>query len=149
MNSQIARVGNTTIFRFPSFRLVFRRLLASGKGFHTRRTSDSRNSAAARFPIARHVLPTSQAGLSNADGGRHGVGTLRPFSRFGYVGQDTGREKSNLFYRPIINLVIPIALVAGRLFHYLTDLRVAAAHDSNRIGEFLSWVTNVLSRTTK
>jgi hypothetical protein len=88
-------------------------------------------------------------GVGNADGGRHGVGTLRPFSRFGYVGQDTRCEKTNLFFRPIVNLVIPIAPVAGRIFHYLTDLRVAAAHDSNRIGEFLSWVTNVLSRTTK
>lgn len=115
--SQIARVGNTTIFRFPSFRLRVRRLLASGRVSCLFRTLDSRYSAAAPFPIARRVLPTSQAGLSNADGGRHGVGTLRPFSRFGYVGQDTRCEKSNLFFRPIVNLVIPIAPVAGRFIH--------------------------------
>lgn len=118
--SQIARVGNTTIFRFPSFRLRVRRLLASGRVSCLFRTLDSRYSAAAPFPIARHVLPTSQAGLSNADGGRHGVGTLRPFSRFGYVGQDTRCEKSNLFFRPIVNLVIPIAPVAGRFIHRLS-----------------------------
>ncbi|EJN04270.1 hypothetical protein PMI41_01909 [Phyllobacterium sp. YR531] len=148
--SLTARVGNTTIFRFPSFRLRVRRWLAMGWVSCPFRTSNCRYSAADLIPIARHVLPTSQAGLSNADGGRHGVGTLRPFSRFGYVGQDTGCEKSNLFFRPIINLVIPIAPVAGRFIHYLTALRSAAAHhDSNRIGDFLSWVTNVLSRTTK
>lgn len=134
--SQIARVGNTTIFRFPSFRLRVRRLLASGRVSCLFRTLDSRYSAAAPFPIARHFLATSQAGLSNADGGRHGVGTLRLFSRFGYVGQDTGREKSNLFFRPIINLVIPIAPVAGRFIHRCSLsplLQATASHVVNHM----------------
>jgi hypothetical protein len=57
--------------------------------------------------IARHVLQTSQAGLSNADGGSRGVGFLRLLPRFG-AGQDALRENPNIFKS--ISVVIPIAI---------------------------------------
>lgn len=46
------------------------------------------------------------------DGGSRGFGFLRPFSCL-HAGQECAGKKSNLFFGPIINLVIPIALVVA------------------------------------
>jgi hypothetical protein len=103
--SQIHRVLNSTIFAVIPFACV-RRELGDNRSVGSSR--EARNNSSAPFPIARHILPTSQAGLSNADGGRHGVGTLRPFSRFSYAGQDTRCEKTDCLFIPVISFKIGV-----------------------------------------
>jgi hypothetical protein len=89
--------------------------------------------------IARHVLQTSQAGLSNADGGSRGVGVLRLFPRFG-AGQDALRENSNLFKS--ISVVIPIAIadvlrpIQGQSHFVRLFLLRVARHAINLAKEF-------------
>lgn len=92
---------------------------------------------------------TSDGTASEIDGGSRGIDFLRLFPRFFSAGQDALRENPNIFKS--ISVVIPIALAdfARRFYVCFRTIHAFAFHDSNRIGEFLSWVTNVLSRTTK
>ncbi|TDQ19924.1 hypothetical protein [Phyllobacterium brassicacearum] len=85
---------------------------------------------------------------AKTDGGSHGVGFLRLFPRL-CAGQDALSENSNQFKS--ISVVIPIAFAdfSRRFCVCFRSIRAFVHHESNRIGEFLSWVTNVLSRTTK
>lgn len=109
--SLTARVGSTTIFRVSSFGLVVRRLLASGRGCFFR-ALDTRYSAAASFQIARRLPPILPDWLSMLTTGAKPLRSSGLFSRL-YAGQDACCEKSNLFFRPVVNLVIPIAVVAA------------------------------------
>jgi hypothetical protein len=106
-----------------------------------------------RFEIGSIVVIVgrpSDGGLRKIDGASRGVDFLRLFSRLD-AGQDALREKSNLFFSPIVSVVIPIAFADfSRPFCVcFRSIRAFVHHESNRIGEFLLWVTNVLSRTTK
>lgn len=97
--------------------------------------------------IVLFVSHPSDGGLRKIDGASRGVDFLRLFSLG--AGQDALRENSNQFKS--ISVVIPIAFadVSRRFCVCFRSIRAFVHHESNRIGEFLSWVTNVLSRTTK
>lgn len=83
---------------------------------------------------------------AKTDGGSRGVGFLRLFSRLKCAGQDACSEKSNLFFRPVINLVIPIALVAAvvRREGIFTVLRRCL-----RLVQWLAHVVNHMSGVTQ
>ncbi|MBZ3691013.1 hypothetical protein [Phyllobacterium calauticae] len=67
-----------------------------------------------------------------------------------HTGQDSSGKKSNAF--EIAGIQIPIRVTGLPIICFsvaLQSVQLLVAHDCNRIGEFLSWVTNLLSRTTK
>ena len=102
--------------------------------------------------IARQTtprFPPKQFGLSMLTTGAN-------FSRSGglfsclHTGQDSSGKNSNAF--KISGIQIPIRATGLPIFCFsvaLQSVQLLVAHDCNRIGEFLSWVTNLLSRTTK
>ncbi|SFJ54596.1 hypothetical protein SAMN04515648_4528 [Phyllobacterium sp. CL33Tsu] len=86
-------------------------------------------------PVNRIVraLNTSRS-CGHADGRSRGVGFSRLFSRFSCAGQYAFYEKPNPFFRRVINLVIPIALVVGPIIYVL-----------RRCLRFVQWLAHVVN----
>ena len=100
------------------------------------------------FRIARRC-PHLPHGLSITDGGSHGVGFLRPFSR-DQGGQDRLRENSDLFFRPIIDLVNPFSVIDAVVIRNLKfpHLHVFPNQRFAHVVNHMSGVTQVVGNIT-
>lgn len=115
-------------------------------GVSSQRDAASANACVDVQPDNRTVRSfTSSRSCGRADGGSQRRGFLRLFSRLVCAGQYAFYEKTNLFCRPVVNLV-PIAVVAGRIIHFLRrclPLRWLTIHVVNHMSGVAQIVGNI------
>nr|DAO70313.1 MAG TPA: hypothetical protein [Caudoviricetes sp.] len=128
MNSPIRRACHSAIFSGYAFRLRNRRLLGHDWQVCQNR-NDTDSAAATPFLIAR---PNSSRCLSES-GHRSDLGSGGLLPRHG---QDTSGEISNSLFGPIVNLVIPIALIVVSVRNSILCLFRRARHANNLPKDF-------------